>query len=76
MLWISFSARNRETVGIVACYKIAFSTDRRFYEPRCEQMEADLKNPPHGFSSEQIHLVYLGWISPENDGFWEIFRVL
>ena len=29
----------------------AFPTDRRFSGPHCEQMETDLKNPPHGFSS-------------------------
>ena len=38
-------------------YKIAFPTDRRFFELYCEQMEADLRNLPHGFSSERIHLV-------------------
>ena len=69
MLWISFSARNKETAGIVACYKIAFSTNRRFSKPRCEQMEADIKNPPHGFSSDWSHLALLGGILPENDGF-------
>ena len=45
--WILFSAS----------YKITFSTDRRFFELYCEQMEADLRNPPHGFSSERIRLV-------------------
>ena len=51
-----------------ACYEfhsllvkeITFSTDRIFYEPHCEKMEADLKNPPHGFSPERIHLALLG----------------
>ena len=72
----SFQRKKEQTAGIVASYKIAFSIERRFSEPRCEQMEEDLKNMPHGFFSERIHLVYLGGISPENDGFWEIFRVL
>ena len=40
-----------------ASYKIAFPTERRFSELYCEQMEADLRNPPHGFFSERTHLV-------------------
>ena len=55
-----------------ASYKIAFPTDRRFSELYCEQMEADLRNPPHGFFSERTHLVLIKGISPEGDGFWEI----
>jgi len=39
-------------------------------------MEADLKNLAHGFSSEQTHLVKIERISPESEGFWEIFGVL
>ena len=66
----SFQRKKEQTAGIVASYKIAFSTDRRFSEPHCEQMEADLKNPPHGFSSDRTHLALLGWIFPENDGFY------
>ena len=66
----------RETAGIVASSKIASSTDRRFCEIYCEQMEANLKNLEHGFSSEQTHLAKLRWISPKNDGFQDIFRVL
>ena len=42
----------------------AFSTDRRFSGPHCEQMETVLKNSPHGFSSERTHLVLLKCISP------------
>ena len=49
--------------------KIAFSTDKRFSEPHCEQLETDIKNPPHGFSPERTHLVLLRKISPESDGF-------
>ena len=49
--------------------EIAFSTDRRFYGLHCEQMETDLKNPPHGFSLEWTHLSFLERISPESDGF-------
>ena len=60
-----------------ACYEFhsqlvtenAFSTDRRFSEPHCEQMEADLKNTPDDFSSDQTHLALLTGIFPENDGF-------
>ena len=48
----------------------------RFCEIYCEQMEANLKNLAHGFSSEQTHLVLLMRISPESEGFWEIFGVL
>ena len=40
-----------------ASYKITFSTHREFFELYCEKMEADLRNPPHGFSSERIRLV-------------------
>jgi len=39
-------------------------------------MEANLKNMAHGFSSEQTHLAKLRRISPKNDGFQDIFRVL
>ena len=39
-------------------------------------MEADLRNPAHGFSSEQTHLALLERISPENDGFKAISRIL
>ena len=47
-----------------ACYEFrsqlvtetAFSTKRCFSGPYCEQMETDLKNPPHGFSPEWAHL--------------------
>ena len=59
-----------------ASYKIAFPTDRRFSELYCEQMEADLRSPPHGFSSERIHLVKIRRILLENDGFRDIFGVL
>ena len=60
-----------------ACYEFrsqlvtenVFSTDRRFSGPYCEQMETDLKNPPHGFSLEWAHLSFLRGISPESDGF-------
>ena len=72
----SLQRKNEQTAGIVASYKIAFSIDRRFSEPRCEQMEENLKNLPHGFFSKRIHLVYLRWIFPENDGFLDTFRVL
>ena len=54
----------------------AFSTDRCFSGPHCEQMETDLKNPPHGFSLEWTHLVLLREILPESDGFYEIFGIL
>ena len=47
----------------------AFSTDRRFFGPHCEQLETDIKNPPHGFSPERTHLLLLKVISPESDGF-------
>ena len=67
-----------------ACYQfhsqlvteIAFSTDRRFSGLYCEQMETDLKNPPHGFSPEWTHLSFLRRISPESGGFQEIFGIL
>ena len=39
-------------------------------------MEADPRNLPHGFSSERTHLALLGGISPENDGFKAISRIL
>ena len=65
----------RETAGIVASSKIASSTDRRFSEIYCEQMEANLKNMAHGFSLEQTHLALLRGISPENDGFKVISRI-
>ena len=40
-----------------ACYEFhsqlvienAFSTDRHFSRPHCEQLETDIKNPLHGF---------------------------
>ena len=51
--------KREQTAGIVASYKIAFLINRRFSEPRCEQMEEDLKNMPHGFSSERTHLALL-----------------
>ena len=59
-----------------ASYKIVFPTDRRFCELYCEQMEADLRNPPHGFSSKRTHLALIGRISPEKDGFKEISGIL
>ena len=52
-----------------ASYKIAFPTDRQFSKLYCEQTEVDLRNPPHGFSSERTHLVLIKWISPKNYGF-------
>jgi len=55
--------------------KNAFSNNRRFSRPCCEQMETDLKNPPHGFFSERTHLVVLTRILPKSDGFWEISGV-
>jgi len=39
-------------------------------------MEADLRNPPHGFSSEQTHLALLRRIPPENDGFKDISGII
>ena len=42
----------------------AFSTEKSFSGPHCEQMETDLKNTPHGFSPERNHLVLLRDISP------------
>ena len=53
----SFQRKKEQIAGIVASNKIAFSINRRFFEPHCEQMEENLKNLPHGFFSEQIHLV-------------------
>ena len=47
----------------------AFSTDKIFSGPHCEQMEADLKNTPDGFSLEWTHLSLLRRISLESDGF-------
>ena len=47
----------------------AFSTDKRFSGTHCEQMETDIKNLPHGFSSEWTHLVLIMEISLESDGF-------
>ena len=49
--------------------KNAFSNNRHFSRPRCEQMETDLKNPPHGFFSERTHLVVLARVFPKSDGF-------
>ena len=67
-----------------ACYEFhsqlvienAFSTDRHFSGPHWEQLETDIKNMPHGFSPERIHLALLGNILPECDGFEEIFGIL
>ena len=67
-----------------ACYEFhsqlvienAFSTDRHFSRPHCEQLETDIKNMPHGFSPERIHLALRRQISPECDGFGEIFGIL
>ena len=56
-------------ISFLAVNRNAFSTDRRFFEIYCEQMEANLKNMAHGFSSEQNHLVLLRQISPESEGF-------
>ena len=67
MLQISFSASNK---------KSHFQLTRVFSGLYCEQMETDLKKPPHGFSPERIHLSLLGNISPECDGFEEIFGIL
>ena len=47
----------------------AFSTNRHFSGPHCEQLEVDLKNLPHGFCSERTHLALVRGISPESDGF-------
>ena len=55
-----------------ACYEFhsqlltenAFSTDRHFSGPHCEQMEIDIKTLPHGFSLERTHLVLIRHISP------------
>ena len=33
--------------------KCVFQQTGIFFGPHCEQMETDLKNPPHGFSPEQ-----------------------
>ena len=60
-----------------ACYEFrsqlvtenTFSTDRHFSGPYCEQMETDLKNPPHGFSPELAHLSLLRNILLESDDF-------
>ena len=60
-----------------ACYQfhsqlvteIVFSTDRRFSGLYCEQMETDLKNPPHGFYPEWTHLSFLRKILLESDVF-------
>ena len=67
-----------------ACYEFhsqlvtenTFSTDRHFSGPHCEQLETDIKNLPHGFSPERIHLTLFWEISPECDGFEEIFGIL
>ena len=65
----SFQRKKEQTAEIVASYKIAFSIDRRFSEPRCEQMEEDLKNMAHGFFSERTHLDVIRRILPKSDGF-------
>ena len=69
---IRFIPEKEQTAGIVDSYKIAFPIDRRFSESRCEHMEVDLRNPPHGFSSERTHLALHRRIPPENDGFKDI----
>ena len=44
-------------------------TDTRFSGTHCEQLETDIKNPPHGFSPKRTHLAVLRYISPETEGF-------
>ena len=63
------SSLKKRNAGNKEMDEIAFSTDRRFSGLHCEQMETDLKNPPHGFSPERAHLSLLRYISPEGDGF-------
>ena len=43
-----------------------------FFGPHCKQMETDIKNPPHGFSPERIHLVF-HWRFPHKVMDYDIF---
>ena len=63
------SSLKKRNAGNKEMDEIAFSTDMRFSGLHCEQMETDLKNPPHGFSPERAHLAVLRKISPETEGF-------
>ena len=63
------SSLKKRNVGNKEMDEIAFSTDKSFSGPHCEQMEIDLKNPPHGFSPERAHLAVPRDISPKTEGF-------